>query len=240
MGVFDYEASSEEYERRRERRDTTRRPEPGAVFDQTAEDPDQAPAEPVAPPGGRPAAEADPPAGRRPPARYPSDRRPSDRRPSDVHPPDRYSRERYPPDRYRPDRYPASGRGPQPREARPTAPGPARPSRPREPARPAASAPSRPAEHPAAGASTRPPAPDAGLEQLARAADREGWAVAVQRRRDVEAALGRPLTGAEWQRVRTSRWWNDAVPDAMRQAAGELLSTMLASLGLVRDEQDGR
>jgi hypothetical protein len=81
---------------------------------------------------------------------------------------------------------------------------------------------------------------DIGRERAAelvqRMRERFGWVVTVTERADVERQLGRELTGEEWRRVRESRWWANGVPDAMRNGAGDVLPTMLAALGIRRDE----
>jgi hypothetical protein len=101
----------------------------------------------------------------------------------------------------------------------------------------------------------RPPAParpalgtalPAGLSEREAAAlldqlsERFGWSVAAIGRATIERALGRQLSQEEWQRVRGSRWWTHGVPDAMRSGGTELLPTMLSSLGIEADPDDGQ
>jgi hypothetical protein len=226
MGVFDYEASTEEYERRQEERQAAGPVKPRRIFDQAAQDPGPAQAGPAGTTGRAPA--GGPPPASRPapePGRAAQARARPQPPPAARARPNTPTRPEPPPGTARAPAPPAGGRRPPERS-----PGPGAPR-----ARERAQEPPAPA---AAGQRPPAPAPDGAAEQLARAAGREGWAIAIQRRRDVERALGRPLRGEEWQRIRASRWWNDAVPEAMRQAATALLPTMLASLGVTDDDED--
>jgi hypothetical protein len=80
------------------------------------------------------------------------------------------------------------------------------------------------------------PDPERAAELLEQMRQRLGWVVAVTSRADVERQLGRSLTPDEWRRVRDSRWWSQALPDAMREGAGTVLPAMLAALGLGSDD----
>jgi hypothetical protein len=187
VGVFDYEASAEEYRRRQAERAARRRE--GEDDDEPAGAADLAEAEVEAPAGGR---AAGPPVRQGPAAQPPARKRSAGAR---------------------------GGRSTRGR-TRPTA---------------------TPAPPPSAGTAL-----PAGLGEreaatlLDQLSERFGWSVVAIGRATVERTLGRQLSHEEWQRVRRSRWWTDGVPDAMRSGGSELLPTMLASLGIVADQdQDG-
>jgi hypothetical protein len=225
VGVFDYEASDEEYRRRMAERQQRRSGEHGSVFDQ--EDT----------PAPRPAQARE----ARAPERVPEPAPPA---PEHVREPVRPAPVAPEASRTQPPRRTGAAQ----RRIEPKRPEPPRPAPPPPPA--PAPAPQRQAPAPAAQwphervdgePGTALPLnldEQAGWSLLNQLAERFGWAIAATGRRQVEQVLGRPLGDREWQRLRASRWWADGVPAAMREGAAELLPTMLDALGLGDDERE--
>lgn len=66
-----------------------------------------------------------------------------------------------------------------------------------------------------------------------------GWAGTVMCRDDVENALGRPLTDAEWELVRTSGFWRH-IADGFASYGNDVITDLLDGLRLNNTTEDNR
>jgi len=67
---------------------------------------------------------------------------------------------------------------------------------------------------------------------LYQLAETFGWTYRVLDRSDADEYLGRKLTDAEWEAVRDSGDWQDAVPDVMGHGIGDCTDVMFDTLGI--------